>query len=104
MPNADEQPVRKLEELLSEVIDEFNAKSAAFGEFEVFDKLRLILGNRTLDATEQELYLGESNAFFFRRRMQEDDPLPTYFQPTIGFPRADGTTAWSPDSAQLTLT
>ena len=102
MPNADEKPVKKLEELLSEVIAEFDAKSTAFGEFEVFDKLRFTLGNRTLEATEQELYLGESNAFFFRGRMQEDDPLPSYFQPTMGFPRADGTTAWSPDPAQLT--
>lgn len=102
MPEADERLDKKLEELLSEVIAEFDAKSTAFGEFEVFDKLRFVLGNRTLEGIEHELYLGESNAFFFRHWMQEDDPLPGYFQPTMGFSLADGTTAWSPDPLQLT--
>jgi hypothetical protein len=98
MSNAD----KKLEELLSETIAEFDGRSTAFAEEEVFDKLRFVLGNRALEESERELYFGESNAFLFRHRMHDDDPLPGHFQPTVGFPRADGTMEWSPDPSQLT--
>jgi hypothetical protein len=94
-----EQPVG---ESLNKVIAEFDAKPSAFGEFEVVDKMRSALGDGPLSEEDRSLYYGESNAFFFRGRMQEDDPFPGYFQPTIGFPRSDGTTSWTPDPADLT--
>lgn len=102
MPTADSLVEKPVEELLRNVIAEFDAKSIAFDEFEVVDKMRFVLGNRRLGDEDRSLYYGESNAFFFRGRMKEEDPFPGYFQPTFGVPLPDGSTSWTPNPADLT--
>ena len=94
-------PEQSIEEMLNQTLAEFDAKTEAFSEFEVVDRMRAALGNRELSEAERDLYYGESNAFFFRGHMREDDPFPEYFQPTFGLPQPDGTTSWTPDPANL---
>lgn len=102
MSAKEQMPPMSLEDLLAGVVVEFDGRPGPFSEYELVDKMRFVLGNRSLSNEERELYYGESNAFFFRGRMEDDDPFPGYFQPTFGNPRNDGTTEWIPDSKDLT--
>jgi len=91
---------RPLAQLLRGIVAEFEAKTNAFAECEVYDKMQLVVANRNLTKQEQDLYGDESDAFLFRRRHYNDPP--GYFQPMASFPNANGTMTLLPDPARLT--
>jgi hypothetical protein len=100
MPPSEPAFDSPLDQLLNSVIAEFEAKTDAFAECEVYDKMQFALGNLNLTEREQDLFAGESAAFLFRRRHQ-DDP-PGYFQPIAILPNAGGVMTPVPDPNRLT--